>query len=214
MEMVAVEPDTVDFSVVTIGSDSTLTVNLVNTNEDSINVTLLLLTQSAFSYGDTSVAIEGGGEAQLEITFTPTEAGNISDSVMVITSTNLALGDTLTIPYPVGTSWLYLNGIGEQPDRVVDAEVRPTGFDIISCYPNPFNGILTIEVNLLQAQDVVLGVHDLQGRAVDIIQQGRLEAGSSVFQWIPEGLAAGIFYVDFNVSGADGIVRVPVVFLK
>ncbi len=50
-------------------------------------------------------------------------------------------------------------------------------------YPNPFNGLAHLEVQLPRAAEVVLSIYDLQGRLIQNIFRGQLTAGTHQFVW-------------------------------
>lgn len=49
--------------------------------------------------------------------------------------------------------------------------------------PNPFMGGSSISFSLATAEDVTLGIYDLNGRLVRSLQRGRLTAGAYRFEW-------------------------------
>ncbi len=64
------------------------------------------------------------------------------------------------------------------------SEDAPTGTGLVTNYPNPFNPSTTIRFSLPEAARVRLGVFDVLGRQVRLLQDGVLEAGphSVVFE--------------------------------
>jgi hypothetical protein len=45
--------------------------------------------------------------------------------------------------------------------------------NIVSCYPNPFNPVVTVKFEVAQDNHILAGVYDLSGRLVRILAQGR-----------------------------------------
>ena len=67
--------------------------------------------------------------------------------------------------------------------------------------PDPFAGELGVRLALAQAAVVELAVHDMFGRRVELLAQGRREAGTLMLRWQPEGLAAGSYLLNLTIDG-------------
>ena len=50
-------------------------------------------------------------------------------------------------------------------------------------YPNPFNGVVNIDITLEQTSDVSIDIYDLTGRVISTIVQQKLNAGKHSFTW-------------------------------
>jgi len=212
MQTVVAEPDSVDFGTVEIGSDSSITITLINPNEGEITAGLLAVVSSPFSFSDTVITLEGEEETDLVVNFAPDEEGEISDSLMIVTTTLIELADTLDIPYPVGITWLYLTGMGEDPSAVDNKHVKPVDYKLLSCYPNPFNSSLDLEVKLDRAGEISLEVFDIDGRPVSVIYRGNLSTGENRFSWSPVNISTGTYFV--KLTHSTGTVEIPVKYLK
>ncbi len=212
METVVAEPDSVDFGTVEIGNDSSITISLINPNEDEITAGLLSIILSTFSFSDTVVTLEGDEEVDLEITFAPDEEGEISDSVMIVTTTRIELADTLVIPYPIGITWLRLAGTGEEPSAIEGKHLEPVDYKLLSCYPNPFNSSLEVEVKLNRAGEISLEVFDIDGRQVSVIYRGYLSSGENRFNWSPAEISTGTYFI--KLTHSTGTVEMPVKYMK
>jgi len=84
--------------------------------------------------------------------------------------------------------------VGVRPPVVTPADIR------LVAAPNPFLGGSSIGFTLARADDVTLGVYDLSGRAVRVLQRGRLAAGVHQMQWNGrdergERVPAGVYFV-------------------
>jgi hypothetical protein len=77
---------------------------------------------------------------------------------------------------------------------------EPESFDILSSYPNPFNGQTTIQYNLNEATEVDLRIFDLIGRQVAQLEEGYQEAGTHEIGWQPGDLSAGLYFVRLKMG--------------
>jgi len=81
----------------------------------------------------------------------------------------------------------------------VDEYDIPKAMSLVSAYPNPFNGVLTIEVSLETAQDYTIEAFDISGRLVETIYNGTVPAKGFVVRWETDDLPTGLYLV--KVSG-------------
>lgn len=82
----------------------------------------------------------------------------------------------------------------------------PHNFAQISGYPNPFNGVIQLKVNIPQTGNNQISVYDVWGRKVKSIYSGNLATGTHTFLW--EGkdaqnlpAATGIYFAVLKGSG-------------
>ncbi|MFH1844354.1 MAG: FlgD immunoglobulin-like domain containing protein [bacterium] len=87
--------------------------------------------------------------------------------------------------------------------------VRPplTAARLLSAYPNPFNPRVAFAVELPAAAPVHLAIHDLRGRLISTIHDGRLGAGNHTLSWDGtdangSSVASGV-YLARMVSGLE-----------
>ncbi len=90
--------------------------------------------------------------------------------------------------------------VGVRPPDLTPADVK------LVAAPNPFLGGSSIGFTLPRADDVSLGVYDLSGRAVRVLQRGRLAAGEHEVRWNGRdahgGWApAGVYFVRLDGTG-------------
>ncbi len=92
------------------------------------------------------------------------------------------------------------DGIGEDAllgticfqSDVVEAEL-PTGMNLLSAYPNPFNPTTTLQVELAQTGMVELAVYNLNGQLVNTVHSGMLEAGGHALNFNASALPSGLY---------------------
>jgi hypothetical protein len=82
---------------------------------------------------------------------------------------------------------------------------------ILSAYPNPFNGEVTISYDVPRRSNVELAVYNLLGEQVAVLKSGVEAAGSHAVQWRPE-VSSGIYFARLR-AGASTVMR-KVVYLR
>ena len=82
----------------------------------------------------------------------------------------------------------------------------PTGLRLGQSYPNPFSPSTTFRYSLPAQSHVRLGVYDVAGREVAVIQDGVQTAGSHEVRWDGTGrealpVGAGVYFVRLDAGG-------------
>jgi hypothetical protein len=117
-----------------------------------------------------------------------------SDSGYVI------LGSTTS--YGAGGTDIYI--IKTDPHHWVSADkpepIPPQSF-ALSAYPNPFNAKTTLNFSLPKTGSVTVKIYDLNGRVVQVLHDGLLEAGDHRFQVDGGELASGIYFSRVVTAG-------------
>jgi len=85
-------------------------------------------------------------------------------------------------------------------------ENRISIFSSLNNYPNPFNGITTIQYTVKQSANVTMTVYDVFGKQVDVLVNENQTSGTYSVQWNGNNLAAG-FYVCQLKSGTSTISK-------
>ncbi|MEM9663582.1 MAG: T9SS type A sorting domain-containing protein [Bacteroidota bacterium] len=102
-------------------------------------------------------------------------------------------------------------------EHAPEAAYTPTALDLpgdfaVEAYPNPFNPVTTLRVQLAEAQPVQVIVYDLLGRMVTRLVDGPLEAGVHLIRWDAQGLPSGTYV--YRVATPAGQHTGRVVLLK
>jgi hypothetical protein len=66
-------------------------------------------------------------------------------------------------------------------------------WDTLTCYPNPFNPLTTLQFSLQEGGIVDLSVFDVAGRKAVTLMDGYLEAGTHVIEFDGSRLASGVY---------------------
>lgn len=112
------------------------------------------------------------------------------------------------------TGWISVDHI------TVEQDIEPTAAPspvlergrLAAPSPNPFNPRTTLRFEVLAASEVSLEVHDLRGRRVRTLAQGRRDAGAYETVWdgrddARRDLASGVYLVRLVVDGASADFR-------
>ena len=87
----------------------------------------------------------------------------------------------------------------------------PTEFSV-STYPNPFNAVANIELDLAVASEVSVNVFDVQGRLAATLLNGSVNSGKTRLQWNAENFSSGIYFV--RVTAGELTKNAKLVLMK
>jgi uncharacterized protein (DUF362 family) len=96
----------------------------------------------------------------------------------------------------VGDGAGLVTSIPVQPEAVI-----PKTFAVYQNYPNPFNPSTTFRFHLPVAGEVRIGVYSATGQEVETLVDGWLADGLHELQWIPRGLASGVYLCEMRAKG-------------
>ena len=113
------------------------------------------------------------------------EFAGIADGTTAITAVQIAVSSVTTAWYPEVDLDPTTITIGDPVSAVPPA----AGMQGLRLAPNPFNPRTTVEGDLDAAAPVRLTVHDLRGRLVAVLHDGRLDAGPFALDWDGHDLA-------------------------
>jgi hypothetical protein len=109
--------------------------------------------------------------------------GNSSQGDIYILKTDKN-GDTLT-------------PIGIEP---ISSEV-PFQYKLFQNYPNPFNPETNIEFDVMKKSNVSIIIFDVQGRKIEELKFGTLNAGSYRVSWNASSNASGVYFYKLETGG-------------
>ncbi len=137
-------------------------------------------------------SLEPDGESSLELSFSGIGLENdISLNSTLVFNTD-GRGGTVEIPI--------ILAIGD-PQSVSDEAVIPQTFEIGQPYPNPFNAVTIIPINLSESGFVTAALYDLTGRSVRTIAEGRYSAGRHTLSIQAADIASGVYLIRVSASG-------------
>lgn len=78
----------------------------------------------------------------------------------------------------------------------------PVESSLVTCYPNPFNPVTRILVELSKTSRLTIKVFDVNGRITKTLADGKSEMpGRHRFEFDGSGLATGVYFYEVTVSG-------------
>ena len=90
LKQISVDVETIDFGEIAVGDSLVLSLNVANTSPvQTLTVSSVVSTDSAYLPIDTAFSIAGGGSFDLNILFHPTEEGLFLDTLTIINSDSL-----------------------------------------------------------------------------------------------------------------------------
>ena len=87
----------------------------------------------------------------------------------------------------------------------------PLCFQISENYPNPFNATTNIKVDLPERSNVKLFVYNVNGKMVDKLYTGKLNAGSHTFSWNAINVSSGLYFIHFKSERFSKIIKCTLV---
>lgn len=89
----------------------------------------------------------------------------------------------------------------------IERPVMPPGFTLSEPWPNPFNPTARIAYELAAPSEVRLSVHDLLGRRVAVLADGRQVAGRHEVLIDGSGWASGLYFLTLEAAGQSSTVK-------
>ena len=103
----------------------------------------------------------------------------------------------------------YGNGDMGSPGAAFDGTLEinqesliPDSFVINTLYPNPFNPVITLDIDIHQSGDLRIEVYDVSGHLIEEINKGHVNNGKQSFQWSGNNSSSGMYF--FKIT--DGYV--------
>ena len=85
-------------------------------------------------------------------------------------------------------------------------------YTLINSYPNPFNPSTTVSYSLEAASHVKISIYDIEGKLVEILQEGIMTSGTHTINWNPE-VSSGQYFVQMEIND-EQIQTNKVLFVK
>jgi len=84
----------------------------------------------------------------------------------------------------------------------------PSTHNLLTAYPNPFNSTLSITMDLQSSSNVTLSVFDLNGKLVDTVLNGSMEAGTNELKWDAKGITNGVYIIRLQTRTQEATQKV------
>jgi hypothetical protein len=125
--------------------------------------------------------------------------------------------DLSFVSTPGDNSMTVINGWGVTGDGVIAHYSDPIGiipvttiipetFNLYQNYPNPFNPVTTITFDIAEKSDIRLEVTDILGKIVEVLHQGRVNAGTYKTEFDGTNLPSGIYFYRM-IAGSTNITK-------
>jgi len=98
--------------------------------------------------------------------------------------------------------WFGYTGVDEKYNSNV-----PDNFNLLSCYPNPFNSNVNLHYMLTSPSEVDLSVYNIEGQLVEILDNGYKSPGKYMLNWDASSLPSGLYFVNLNANGDSEIFK-------
>ncbi|MBT7617637.1 MAG: T9SS type A sorting domain-containing protein [Calditrichaeota bacterium] len=103
---------------------------------------------------------------------------------------------------------VYLLSSGFAPPEVASEPIVPMEFSLGSPYPNPFNSMLSVPVNLPENSSVTLSLYDITGRRSYSSTTSEFVAGSHRLTLDAATLPSGVYFLQANAAGKSAVKKV------
>jgi hypothetical protein len=80
-------------------------------------------------------------------------------------------------------------------------------YELVQNYPNPFNPSTTIVFALPKASDISLRIYDITGKLVQVLAEGRQEAGRYEVDFDASDLSSGIYLYSLQAGDYREVKR-------
>ena len=92
---------------------------------------------------------------------------------------------------------------------VIDEVELPDSFSVKDAYPNPFNPIVNIDIEVADQSILNVNVYNIKGQLVDnLIFNQLFERGYYNLTWDASKFSSGIYFVKFNIDNKNFIKQV------
>ena len=124
---------------------------------------------------------------------------DLEDIMLGIVETDVQSNQSLEIQYKITSK----EGILSSGTLPLNYLPIPDEFELNQAYPNPFNPVTTLQYALPVESDIVISVHDIQGRLVAYLENDLKSAGYYEAVWNASNHASGLYIIRMNAYGLD-----------
>ncbi len=117
----------------------------------------------------------------------------------------LILTGILAFPAPASLLFAQEEG-GSDSTLVKNGRPEPPKTFLSQVYPNPFRFSASIRLDLKKPAQISLVVYDIRGRRAQVVHQGSVPAGRSVFTIRRDRLPTGTYYLVMFMRLPNGIL--------
>ena len=103
-------------------------------------------------------------------------------------------------PLSVGTNQYIPNQVLIVESVSIIQQSVPIEYHLGTAYPNPFNPVTMIKMDIPQESDINVDVYDANGRHVEKLLYGSYKAGEYNISWIATGFPSGIYFIRLSMQ--------------
>ena len=92
-------------------------------------------------------------------------------------------------------------GNGFTPVLFNETNVLPESVSVSSAYPNPFNPVVSFDVDLISEKSISASIFNLKGQKVADVFEGTLYEGLNTLFWNATGFSSGIYFINIQSNG-------------
>ncbi|HRE40352.1 MAG TPA: T9SS type A sorting domain-containing protein [Ignavibacteria bacterium] len=81
-------------------------------------------------------------------------------------------------------------------------------FNLIECFPNPFNPSINIKLKIKESTEVNLSIYNLGGMKIKELYKGKLQKGNFEYKWNAEENVSGVYFVVMNANGNKTVQKI------
>jgi len=178
-----------EFGEVTTEDSKQESLSISNTGNGNLIISDISIDNAVFKMDKDTLFIAPGGNASLNITFTPDEVAEESG--------------TLTFQSNLGITEISISGSGIEPVGIGDDHNQ---INSVKIYPNPFQHEVLIDFNVARSGHLTILVYDLQGHQVRMLLDKDHAPGSQKILWngrddLNHRVSDGIYMITFLMDG-------------
>jgi hypothetical protein len=97
------------------------------------------------------------------------------------------------------------------PDAADPRASLPAAWSLGAAYPNPFNGAVTVPLQVGSPGNATVEIYNLLGQRVATLFNGQASPGLNQLRWQPENLGSGVYLVRVNAPSFTSTQRITYV---
>lgn len=109
------------------------------------------------------------------------------------------------VPNNLSISWFEHDGYSSVGETSVAAQ--PSEFSMQPAYPNPFNGMTTVVLNLAHPASVTVEVINSLGQHVAMLHQGKTAGGRLALPWQAGMTSSGVYFIRAEIMDGPSMMQ-------
>ena len=160
--------------------------------------------------GSLSMAFNGGVDGiQMTLSHGTDFAIELTDQALLADYKTTANQTILIVLRPEGEEIFTFSGdfevvevIAANSSGLIDVKIAPAKFALSLAYPNPFNPITSMTLDVIQAGGVSVLVYNIMGQVVATLASGHMDANTYTLSWDASNISSGVYFVKAETAGS------------